>query len=197
MTLRLAFFASRNGTAMRSVVRAIEAGKIEAEAACLVTNNKDAKARVFAEGHGMAVLDVPKIPNTPEADAETLGFLETQGVGLILLSGYLRKIGPLVLDRFVPRILNVHPALLPDYGGQGMYGLHVHKAVIDNGEKKSGATVHSVSDGYDEGPIIKQRELAVLEGETPEELAERVMALENQLVVEAIAAISSGEIELS
>jgi len=118
------------------------------------------------------------------------------GVDLVLLAGYMKKLGSVTLSTFQGRVLNIHPALLPKFGGAGMYGLRVHEAVIEAGEATTGVTVHLVDDEYDHGRAIAQREVAVLQGDSAESLSKRVLALEHELYVETLAAIARGELTL-
>ena len=114
------------------------------------------------------------------------------GVELIVLSGYLRRLGPLILGAYRNRILNIHPGLLPTFGGEGMYGRRVHEAVIAAGASESGATIHAVDDIYDHGPVIARRTVPVLPGDTPDSLEARVTAMEPGFFVETLQAIAEG-----
>jgi len=117
-------------------------------------------------------------------------------VDLVILSGYMKKLGPATLDAYRGRILNIHPALLPKYGGQGMYGRHVHERVLASGEKNTGATVHFVNEEYDEGRIVGQRTVPVHEADTADTLAERVKACEGESIVDVIGEIIDGRIAI-
>jgi len=121
---------------------------------------------------------------------EMLAALDSADIDLIALAGYLRLIPPAVIKRYPGRILNIHPALLPKFGGKGMYGLHVHRAVIEAGEKVSGATVHYVDEKYDQGRIVAQREVPVLPADTPETLAARVLAVEHEIFPAALEQVA-------
>jgi phosphoribosylglycinamide formyltransferase-1 len=122
--------------------------------------------------------------------------LAMYGTNLVVLSGYLRPIGPNVLSRYSRRIVNVHPALLPKFGGQGMYGPRVHEAVLASGETMSGATIHLVDSDYDHGQIIAQAEVPVLFDDDVESLARRVEEAETQLFVQTLSQIAGGSITL-
>lgn len=122
--------------------------------------------------------------------------LQEHDVDLVALAGYLRLLPGDVTDRFLGRIVNVHPALLPAFGGRGMYGRRVHEAVLASGARTSGATVHFVNDAYDAGAVIARREVPVLEGDTPDTLAARVLAAEHALYPPTIAAVARGDIAL-
>ncbi|MFA5788151.1 MAG: formyltransferase family protein, partial [Actinomycetota bacterium] len=133
----------------------------------------------------------------PDAlDAAILEALVEHEVGVVVLAGYMKKIGPRTLARFRGRILNTHPALLPEFGGQGMYGRLVHEAVLAAEECESGATIHLVDDEYDHGPIVAQCRVPVLPDDSPESLAERVQKAERRLWVDTLQAIASGSIRL-
>ena len=125
-----------------------------------------------------------------------LGAVEAVATDVIFLAGYMKKLGPLTLGRYAGRVFNTHPALLPKYGGQGMYGMNVHRAVLATGEVESGATVHLVEGGYDTGPVVAQRRVGVHPGDTPETLAERVQDCERRLVVGFLSDIARGKITL-
>ncbi len=195
--IRLAFLASNNGSSLRAIVGAIEAGALAAEAVLAVSNRKGAPALDFAAAHGLATQVIPTLPDPVVADARLAEALMESGANLVILSGYLRKLGPQTLAAFKGRILNIHPALLPRYGGAGMYGRRVHEAVIAAGDAVSGASVHLVDDEYDHGRVITQAEVAVLAGETPESLEARVMAAEPNLFVDTLARIARGELRLA
>lgn len=128
-----------------------------------------------------------------EAFAERLlAELEGRGIGLVVLAGWLQLVPLAVVERFRGRMLNIHPALLPSFGGRGMYGIRVHRAVIESGVRLSGATVHLVDDRYDEGPIVAQWPVPVLAGDTAETLAARVLATEHRLLPAAVEALVRG-----
>jgi phosphoribosylglycinamide formyltransferase-1 len=196
--LRLGFLASHNGASMRAIVEAIEAASLHAQAVVAISNNADAAALVFAREHGLLTAHISKATTGSEAaaDATICSTLVNAGAELVILSGYLRMVGPSTLERFRGRVLNVHPALLPKFGGKGMYGRFVHEAVIAAGEAFSGASVHVVDEVYDHGPVINQKIVPVNADDTPETLAARVVAIEGPLFVESLQAIAArgGEI---
>ena len=123
--------------------------------------------------------------------------LEENQIDLIFLAGYMRLLHVSILQKYHNRIFNIHPALLPKFGGKGMYGMNVHRAVIASGEKESGVTIHRVSEEYDSGAIIAQTSVPVLPGDTPETLAARVLEREHSFLVEVMEKIASGKIPLS
>jgi phosphoribosylglycinamide formyltransferase-1 len=198
MAMRLAFFASGNGTTMRNIAGAIADGVIAAEAVLLISNKPDCPAMQWAKAHGIPTRAISRKthPDDSAGDNAMLAALREARADLVILSGYLDKIGPKVIAAYAPRIINIHPALLPEFGGKGMYGRHVHEAVLRAGRKQSGASVNIVSDAYDAGPVIAQKRIPVLSGDTVETLAARVEAAEKDLMIETVRAITAGELKL-
>jgi len=194
--ISLAFLASNNGSSMRAILLAIEAGALEARPVLAVSNRKAAPALEFAEAHGTPTLVIPTLPDPDAADRRLAVALEAASADLIILSGYLRKLGPVTLGAFTGRILNIHPALLPKFGGTGMYGRRVHEAVIAAGEAVSGASVHLVDGEYDHGAVLACVEVPVLAADTPERLEARVIAAEPALLVGTLQRIARGELDL-
>lgn len=171
----IVIFASGNGTNAENIIRYFKEKKI-ALIKGVITNN--AKAGVIERAKK---LDVPVTVIGKEAlqdSGKLLADLKCWGTDLIVLAGFLKKIPDEVVAAFPNRIVNIHPALLPKYGGKGMYGMHVHEAVIENKESKSGITIHYVNEKYDDGAIIFQAETPVFENDTSESLAERIHKLE-------------------
>ncbi|WGU38394.1 phosphoribosylglycinamide formyltransferase [Phenylobacterium sp. NIBR 498073] len=194
--LKLGFLASKNGTSMRAIVEAARAGGLAVEPRLVVSNNRKAPALEFAAERGVPTLVIPTQADPEAADAALCAALEGAGVELVILSGYLRRLGPLTLGRYRNRILNIHPGLLPAFGGEGMYGRRVHEAVIAAGASESGATIHAVDEIYDHGPVIERRTVPVLAGDTAETLEARVAAMEPGFFVETLARIAAGELRL-
>lgn len=197
-TLHLGFLASHGGSNLQAILDACKAGRLDAVPCVVIGNNSDSLALARARREGIPAYHVSGTthPGGVE-DAEIRRLFTAHGVDTVILAGYMKKLGPLTLQAFRGRILNIHPALLPKHGGQGMYGSRVHAAVLAAGESVSGATVHLVDDRYDHGPILAQREVAVLPDDTPESLAARVLAQEHALYVETLQRIAAGEIRLS
>jgi phosphoribosylglycinamide formyltransferase-1 len=191
--MRLAFLASRNGSGMRAVVSAIERGELDARACLVISNRRDAPALVFGREHGVPSMCIPTVPDPEAADRKLAETLSEAGADWVLLAGYLRKLGPLTLAIFRNRILNIHPSLLPKFGGQGMYGRRVHEAVIASGDSESGASVHLVDDEYDHGAVLAQVRVPVMPDDTAEILERRVMVAEPKLYVDILKCIRSGE----
>jgi phosphoribosylglycinamide formyltransferase-1 len=192
--MNLAFLASNNGSGMRAAVVAIEAGELAARAVLAVSNRKGAPALGFARDHGLATLVIPTLPDPDGADARLAAALSEARADLVILSGYLRKLGPRTLAAYGGRILNIHPALLPSHGGTGMYGRRVHQAVIAAGETISGASVHLVDDEYDHGPVLAQRRITVAPGDDAVSLEARVTTAEPALLVETLQRVVAGEL---
>lgn len=183
--MKIAFLASHGGSGMRAVLAAIQRGELDARAVLCVSNNSGAPALAHARDAGLDTLHLSsrRFPDAHQLDAAMLSALLAAGADMVVLSGYMRATGPGVLAHFAGRLVNVHPSLLPKYGGRGMYGDLVHVAVLAAGESESGATVHQVEEGIDEGPILAQARVPVLPGDTLETLRARVMAVEGSLLV--------------
>jgi len=196
--MKLAFFASHNGSNAQAIIDACATGRIKAQPVLLISNNADSGALARARRAKIHAfhLSSKTHPAPGELDVAILDLLVQHEIDLVILAGYMRKLGPLTLTRYAGKVLNIHPALLPKFGGKGMYGMHVHQAVIQSGETETGATVHLATENYDEGPIVAQKHIPVLAADTPETLAARVLALEHALYVETVAAIARDEITL-
>ncbi|HEX4096952.1 MAG TPA: phosphoribosylglycinamide formyltransferase [Caulobacteraceae bacterium] len=196
--LKLGFFASHGGSGMRAVLDAIKAGELNAEAKILIANNRDCAAVHTAEANGLPWRHISvTTEGSPEAaDMAIAQALQGAGAELVVLSGYMRKLGPETLRRFRHRVLNIHPALLPRHGGQGLYGRRVHEAVRASGDAITGASIHLVDSDYDTGPVIAQVSAPVRPEDTVQDIEARVRALEPGLLVETLRRIADGELEL-
>lgn len=194
--LKLGFLASRNGSSFRAVVEAIAAGELAAQALLAISNNKAAAVLDFAAARGVPGLVIPTQADPEAADARLAQALSDAGVELVVLSGYLRRLGPVTLGRYRNRILNIHPGPLPAFGGEGMYGRRVHEAVIASGAAESGVTIHLVDEEYDHGPVLARWPVPLAPGETADSLEARVTALEPPLFVETLQKIASGALVL-
>jgi phosphoribosylglycinamide formyltransferase-1 len=195
-SLKLGFLASGNGSSARAIVAAIEAGALAAEPRLLVSNNRTAPALAYATEHGVPTLHIPTQSDAEAADARLADAMKAHGVELIILSGYLRQLGPRTLQRYDRRILNIHPGPLPQFGGHGMYGRRVHEAVIGAGVAESGIVIHLVDAEYDRGPEIARRAVPVEPGDSPEALERRVTGLEPEFFVETLKRIAGGSLAL-
>jgi phosphoribosylglycinamide formyltransferase-1 len=196
--MNIAFLASHRGSNMQSIIDACKSGSLAARPVVVISNNKDSGALSRAEQEGIPGihLNSKEVDTEIELDRAMLEVLSEYKAELVILAGYMKRIGPLTLAAFLNRILNIHPCLLPKYGGQGMYGMRVHEAVIASGDKESGVTIHVVNEEYDKGAIVAQQKLRVEEGDTAESLARRVLALEHRLYVDTIRNIISGDVAL-
>lgn len=183
---------------MQAIIDAIKNGQLKANPVVVISNNSDSKALQRARDEGIPCyhLSQKTHSNPNELDQTILEVLTIHHTDLVILAGYMKKIGKLILDAFQGRILNIHPALLPKFGGKGMYGGRVHEAVLAAGEKESGVTVHLVDEHYDHGPTLTQKKVPVLEDDTADSLAERVLKEEHKIYAETIGKIISGEIKL-
>lgn len=199
MTVVLGILASHQGTAARILVEACAKGTLDARVGVIISNNSGAGILEYARAAGIPAQHIggKTFEDEAERDAAILDALEASGTELVLLLGYLRLLGPLTLSRFRSRVLNVHPALLPKYGGRGMYREHVHEAVLAAAETESGVTIHLVDEEYDHGPVVAQARVPVLLGDTPESLGKRVQAREAALLIETIDAWIRGGLAFS
>ncbi|MCP4644230.1 MAG: phosphoribosylglycinamide formyltransferase, partial [bacterium] len=192
--MNIGFLASHNGSNMQAIVDACTHGTLQAVPAVVISNNSRSGAleRARREGIPWYHLSGKTHPDPCALDRAILVALAGHDVDLIVLAGYMKKLGPRTLARFDGRMLNIHPALLPKYGGKGMYGMHVHEAVIAAGETESGVSIHLVDAEYDTGPVIAQARVPVEPGDTPETLAARVLEREHTFFVETLQRIVVG-----
>lgn len=189
--MKISFLASHGGSSARAIIAAIRSGKLDAEIGVLITNNRDSLILQWCLDNDIEVRHISAKTHRGEenADEAIQTVLRDAETDLVVCSGYMKKIGPATLRAYPYKILNIHPALLPKFGGKGMYGDHVHQAVLDARETESGATVHYVTDGIDEGPIIKQQVIAVEDNETIESLRGKVQKCEPALYLSALQEI--------
>ena len=192
--MRVAVLASGGGSNLQAILDHQHALGAAASARVILvaSDQPDAGALDRARAAGIAAVYLDRSARTTGLS----GILATHRVELVVLAGYLRLVPPDVVSHFRGRILNVHPALLPAFGGPGMYGHRVHEAVIARGERLTGPTVHFVDERYDEGPIIAQFPIPVHAEDTPESLARRVLLIEHQLYPRVIEAVAAGRIRL-
>jgi len=185
---RLAVFCSGRGSNFKALFHAIIERELPAEIVLCVSNHAECGAMEFAREYGIEALHLSEkqFGSHGEFARAMLDALRERRIELILLAGYMRKVPDEVVAAWPEKIVNIHPALLPQFGGQGMYGMRVHEAVIASGETRSGATVHFVNEEYDKGRIIKQNHVPVLPDDTPESLAERVLRCEHRLYPDAL-----------
>ena len=197
--MRLAVFASGGGTNFQAILDAINRGTLPAKPVCCVSNAPDAGALDRAERADVPTAVVPPSDyDDPSAFGNALlDVLAEHDVSFVALAGYMIKVPTNVVDAYRGRMTNVHPALLPAFGGQGMYGMHVHEAVLDYGAHWSGVTVHLVDEEYDHGPIVLQEPVPVYPDDTPQVLADRVKTVEHRLYPEALRLFAQGRVHLN
>jgi phosphoribosylglycinamide formyltransferase-1 len=191
--LRIVALVSGGGTTLQNLIDRIAAGGLPAHIAGVVASRADAFGLTRAQRAGIptAVVDKPK---RPAFAAEVWDAVRAFEPRLVCLAGWLHLLP--IPDDFRHRVLNIHPSLLPAFGGKGMYGHRVHAAVLEYGAKVSGCTVHFADDTYDTGPVVAQRCVPVLEGDTPDSLAARVFAAECEAYPEAIRLIAEGRVRV-
>jgi phosphoribosylglycinamide formyltransferase-1 len=193
--LRLAVFASGRGSNLEAIYNSIKDSSLRGvELALVVSNNSRSGALEFAEANSIPAihLSLLKSGNELAFQDEMLQILGGAKIDIIVLAGYMKKLPDVVVEKYRGRIINIHPALLPDFGGPGMYGMNVHNAVIASGKKESGASVHLVEGEYDSGTILLQGRCPVLQNDTPESLAERINTIEHKILPRAIQIIADG-----
>jgi phosphoribosylglycinamide formyltransferase 1 len=186
------------GSNMQAIIDGCKSGKINGEVALVLGVKDDAPAIERARGQGIPTLSIsPKAYETTEAyDTAVFDALKAAKIDLICLAGYMRVLGQNVVDRWRDRIMNVHPALIPSFCGKGMYGHHVHEAVIARGVKFTGVTVHLVDEEYDTGPIVLQTVVPVSEDDTPDTIAAKVLVEEHRTYTDAIALFAAGRLRV-
>ncbi len=182
---RIAVLASHRGSNFQAILNAISEGQLDATVVLAISNNSGSEALVRARRHNIKTLHLSANthPVAEALDQAMSEALKNAGTDLVVTAGYMRKLGPITLNAFKGKVVNIHPSLLPKYGGQGMYGKRVHEAVIANGERESGLSVHLVEGEYDTGPILRQQKVPVLADDTADSLAERIIAEEHKLLV--------------
>ena len=196
--LKLGVLASHEGTTLQILLDACSEGRIQGRVAVVVSNNGDAGALKRARQAGVEAVHLSsKTHEDPAAlDAAIRDVLVAADVDVVFLAGFMKKLGPLVLRTFNGRLLNTHPALLPRFGGPGMYGDRVFEAVLAAGEVESGISIHLVDADYDTGAIVRQCRVPVLPGDSLTDLKARVQAREKEFVIETLAQIATGGIRL-
>lgn len=189
--MNLAILLSGRGSNFESIYEATQDGRLPAKIRLVASNNPKAIGLKTARSCDIptCIFDRRRFDSGKDFTDFILKMFLDYEIDLIILAGYMRKIPPRVVREYDQRIINIHPALLPKFGGKGMYGIRVHEAVIDSGEKETGVTVHYVNEKYDEGKIIAQEKTRVLVGETAEELAKRVLQIEHDFYPQVIGEI--------
>ena len=195
----IAVFASGRGSNFRKIYQNINKGEVPAQISCLITDNSSAGAISFAEQKLIPVYTIsPKDFSSSEKFGEAvLQILKKYLIAWIILAGYLKKIPDNVFSNYSNRVLNIHPALLPSFGGRGMYGMHVHQAVFNSGAKISGVTVHLINNEYDAGPIVMQQAVDIQNCKSPDEIAKKVLKIEHKLYSKAVQKILTTKFHIS
>lgn len=196
--MNIAVFASGRGSNFQAILNAIDAGTLPAHIAVLISNKSDAGAMEIARSRGIPAhhISQKRFPTEDALADAMLDVLTGQRADLIVLAGYLKRIPARVVQQYRNRILNIHPALLPSFGGEGMYGHRVHEAVIASGVKVTGATVHLVDEEYDRGPIVEQRTVGVDRNDTPDTIAQKVLKIEHELFPCVLKAFAEGNVRI-
>lgn len=192
----IAFFASHGGSNMQAIIDEIERGKLVSVPALLITNNSKSGAVTRAINHNIPTYHISNVthPNDHDRIQFLIHLFDKYQIDLVVLAGYMKKLHDDIIQKVSGKVLNIHPALLPDFGGEGMYGMNVHKAVIESGAAKSGATVHFVNSEYDRGKIILQESIEVSPDDNPESLAAKVLMIEHKIYPQAISMLENEEI---
>ena len=196
--MNIAVFASGHGSNFQAILHAIDAGLLPARIVVLISNKSDAGAIEIARAHNISTQHLSqKMFSSEEALADAiLEVLEKEHAEFIALAGYMKKIPAHVIQQYQNRIVNIHPALLPSFGGEGMYGRRVHESVLASGVKVSGATVHLVDEEYDRGPILLQKTVTIVSDDTPDSLAAKVLKIEHEIFPRALKAFAEGRVKI-
>ena len=193
---KIAVFVSGGGSNFKAIHQQIIQGNILGKIVMVFSNNPNCGAIKFAEENSIPIfiINVARYPNPHTRDKFLLKTCLKAEIDLICLAGFMKMLPQNIVKQYEYRILNIHPGLLPEFGGKGFYGTRVHEAVINTGKRESGATVHFVDEIYDHGPIILQKKVEVMETDTPESLAKRVLKLEHELFPEVVKAFCENKI---
>ena len=192
--MNLAVFASGNGSNAENIITHFS-GSATAAVKLVISNKADAYVLERAKAKGVPAIVMPREELTSETPAALLETLKQHNIGYIILAGYLLKIPAALTESYKGRIINIHPALLPKFGGKGMYGMHVHRAVIEAREAESGITIHLVDAVYDNGKTLFQATCPVLPEDTPEQLATKIHVLEQTHFPTIIEKYITGELK--
>ena len=196
--LNIGILASHDGSNLQAIVDACKAEIIIANPVVVISNNSKSGALKRAQSEGVPYFHVSKslYSDDNEVDCQITQKLLQYKVDLVVLAGYMKRLGGLIVSTFEDRIINVHPSLLPKFGGKGMYGIKVHESVLAAGERKTGVTIHKVQGEYDQGTVLAQVEVQVREDDTPYSLRDRVLTIEHDFYVKTLREISLGKIKL-
>ena len=193
--MKIVVFSSHNGSDLQAIIDGCNDGRLNASVVAVISNNSGSYALTRSKEQG---IDTYYISDKEYSDvnAEILKVLDSYNPDIVFLAGYLKKVDKSIIQKYHNRIFNIHPALLPKYGGKGMYGINVHKAVIDAKESETGITIHRVSEIFDDGEIIDQRKVPVDGITDPEELAAKVLEEEHIFIVDVLKNIVDGKVSL-
>jgi len=196
--MNIAVFASGGGSNFQQIIDRVTSGELQVTLSLLVGNNSKAGCFEKAKAAGIPTLHISPshYENPVEYVNDLLSKLDDHKIDLIILAGYMKMLPPELIVRYSQRIVNIHPALLPAFGGQGMYGMNVHRAVKSYGARITGITVHFVDEEYDHGLVIHQEAVPVFDTDSPEDIAERVLKCEHSTYWRVIKAISDGTVSV-
>jgi phosphoribosylglycinamide formyltransferase-1 len=196
--IRIGVLASGNGTNLQAIMDGCSRGEIPGRVVVVVSNNPKARAldRAHLAGIPAVAMHHRAFPDRDTFDAKLVEILHSYEVDLVCLAGFMRVLGPSFIRQFPDRIMNIHPALLPSFGGLGMYGDRVHQTVLDSGVRFSGCTIHFANEAPDGGPIILQAVVPVYDSDTPQTLAERILVEEHRLYPEAVKLFAEGRLQV-
>ena len=197
--MNLAFLASYNGSSAQAITDACLAGDLIAAPSLMISNNPDSPALEWADNKGLKTycFNDTTHPDHTELDQIIAQTLSDHKINMVILSGYMKLIGPETIRAVDGKILNIHPALLPKYGGKGMYGRHVHQAVKNNGDEETGITIHRVNGAYDEGDIIAQKTIPLEPSDDVDSIENKVRSAEPEFYIDTLRKILKSEISFS
>ena len=192
----IAVFVSGGGSNFMAIHHQIQKREILGEIVLVISNNPNCGAIEYANENSIPIIiiNAAQYPNPHTRDEFLIETCLKAEIDLICLAGYMKMLPPAFVKQYENKILNIHPGLLPEFGGRGFFGMRVHEAVINSGKRESGATVHFVDEIYDHGPIILQKKVEVLETDTAESLAARILKLEHELFPEVVKAFCENKI---
>ncbi len=196
---KLGILASNHGSNLQAIIDACDSGIIQAEVSIVISNNSKSMALKRSNKKNIPSFHISNHthPDPHLQDIAINKTLKDHNVNLVILAGYMKKLGPLVLKHYKRKIINIHPSLLPKYGGKGMYGMLVHREVIKSKEKITGISIHIVEEEYDSGPIIDQIKIPIDKNENAESLSKKISQIEHDFYVKTIGEIITGKIDLN
>ena len=199
MLKNIVVFASGTGSNFKNIKNSIDNGEINGIIVLLISNNPNCGAVIFAKKYNIKykIINDYRYNNVKDKDNQYKLVLDYFKTDLILLAGFMKKIPINVINSYKNKIINIHPSLLPKYGGSGFYGMKVHQSVIENKEVETGATIHFVTDKYDKGPVIMQRKIIISSVDTPESLSKRVLKIEHDCYRLVVKAFCSNRINVN